>query len=340
MKAKTDVWGILEDGRKAHIHRLQGDGLGVSLCDYGASIVSIRLPAKLGYDDDICLGFSSLSGYLGAHPFFGCTVGRFANRIANAAFTIDGHAYNLEPNEGVNTLHGGFSAWDKRLWQYEPCKNGIRFKLESPDGDGGFPGRLEAEVLYRLEGRSLTMRYRARCDKDCHINMTNHSYFNLNGQGCGDILGHELWLNSDSYVEVDQANIPSGKIIDAAGGAFDFSQAKRVGKDIAGLAIGYDHCFVVKGKKGELRKIATLSSRQSGRSMTISGTQEGVQLYSAFHLNSITGKRGGRYGRFGGLCLETQAFPDAPNKDAFPSSLIKAGEEYEEKVVYDFEWNE
>jgi aldose 1-epimerase len=342
MSVKKALFGVTERGEKVYIVTLANQGMSVSIAEWGATVVSVVLPSRHFADSDVVLGFSTLSGYGAAHPYFGATVGRYANRIAKAAFTLDGVKYDLEKNDGLNTLHGGAKSWAHRVWKSSLGLDGksVTFYLESPDGDAGFPGMVKAWVTYSLtKDNELEMTYKATTTKATPINLTNHSYFNLAGEGKGDILSHDLTLYCSNYLPIDSTTIPTGDIKAVKRTPFDFLTPKAIGKDIKKVGSGYDHCFVVD-KKGPdtLDKIATVSEPVTGRKLELFGTQVGVQLYTSNYIESIVGKRGSLYGKHAALCLETQSFPDSPNKPKFPSSILKPGERYEEKVVYAFSW--
>jgi aldose 1-epimerase len=313
--------------------------LTLSLTNFGAAWTSLIVPSRKGAAD-VLLGFSGVNGYLNNGPFLGVTVGRFANRIKGASFTIDGVTYRLEATDGQNTLHSGRRGFDKLLWKAEEYEDGggvyVRFELDSPDGEGGFPGNLKAVVTYGLtKSNELTADYRARVDRQCPVNLTNHAYFNLAGEGQGSILYHEILLYSSTYVEVDRHNIPTGRIVPAEG-AFDFRTRRRINSKQRFFK-GYDHCFVVDGEIGKLRPCAEVYEHDTGRFMKVSTTQPGVQFYTGNHLN-IEGKYGSRYVKHSGLCLETQHFPDTPNQAAFPSCTAGPDNDYHEKAVFSFDW--
>ena len=343
MKISRKNFGLLPDGKKVYLYTLKAGDLSLSISTLGATWTSLIVPSVKGKKDDILLGFSTLTGYAGKNPYMGATIGRFGNRIGGAKFNLAGKTYDLYKNDGEHSLHGGRRGFDKKLWEAEIFeeKDGIfiRFELESPDGDEGYPGRLKAAVSYGLsKSNELTAIYEANVDSPSPVNFTNHAYFNLAGEGTGDILSHELVLHSSSYLEVNDVLIPTGKLLPVNGGPFDFRTRKSVKKDLAAAGGGYDHCFVVDGKIGELRPCAEVFEEQSGRSMRIFTTQPGVQFYTGNFLSGLQGKLGAVYDKHAGFCLETQHFPDGPNQSAFPSCIFGPDRNYSEKTVFSFNW--
>jgi len=351
MNVTKKTFGLLSNGKKVFLYTLRAGDLALSLSSLGATWTSLLVPSKKNCKLDVLLGFSGLDGYLHNGPYLGVTVGRFANRIGGGSFTLDGQTYQLEKNDGRNNLHSGRRAFDKQLWKSESYeeKGGIfvRFELDSPDGDCGFPGRVRTAVTYGLtKSNELVAKYEAKSDAPTPVNLTNHSYFNLAGEGNGNILSHEVRLDSSSYLEVDDALIPTGKILPARDSAFDFRQAKPVKRDLkpeyggsggANAPEGYDHCFVVDGDPGKLRSCAEVLEPDSGILMKVFTTQPGVQFYTGNMLAETQGKAGSVYSKHSGLCLETQHFPDSPNKQDFPSCVTGPGKDYGEKSVFKFE---
>jgi len=341
MEIKDRVFGVLSNGKQVRLYTLSAGDLKLSLTNFGAAWTSLILPSHSGVKDDVLLGYSGLEGYLNNQPFIGVTVGRFANRIKDAAFTLNNKKYTLLANDGKNNLHSGPRGFDKLLWKSEAYEESdgvyVRFELESPDGDCGFPGRLKAVVNYGLtKSNEINACYYAKVDKPCPVNLTNHAYFNLAGEGKGNILSHEVLMYSSSYVEVDRNAVPTGKLVPVKGTAFDFTKRKRIGADLGILKKGYDHCFTVDGEVGKLRPCAEVIEPNSGRIMKVFTTQPGVQFYTGNHLNNVTGKQGSVYVKHSGFCLETQHYPDTPNQIGFPSCITDPEKYYEEKAVFTF----
>jgi aldose 1-epimerase len=301
----------------------------------------MTVPDRDGKLASVTLGFDEPGRYLQPHPFFGCVAGRFANRIALGKFTLDGKTYQLPTNNGPHHLHGGPGGFDKRNWTGEVLgTNGVRFTYESADGEEGYPGKLTATVTYTLTERDeLRIDYVATTDKPTVVNLTNHTYWNLSGEP--DVLGHELQINADKYTVVDAESIPTGELRAVAGSEFDFTKSKPIGRDIGAMAStpggGFDHNWVVNaGAKGELVLAAVLHDPKSGRTMRVLSDQPGIQFYSGNYVNNIKGRGGKVYGKFAGLCLETQHFPDAPNRPEFASTVLRPGETYKTTTVYAF----
>lgn len=345
LKIEKNRFGLLSDGTKVHLYTLSNGKMSVSVSDYGCIITSIVIPDKQHKRQlDVALGCSTLGGWVSNLETFGAVVGRFANRIGGASFSIDGVKYELDKNDnGANTLHGGFERWDKKFWKASRIANeygvGVKLTRKSPDGEQGFPGNAKVSVSYLLNERNdLTIIYKARCDKATPFNMTNHSYFNLNGHASGPITGHKLQMNCSQYLEVDKELIPTGKKIDVADSPYDFRTVKALGADMDKVGPGYDHCYCVDGFSGDgaLRTIAVLESDDGSRKMTVRGSQPGIQLYTGNFLNNINGKDGAVYNCHDAVCLETQDYPDAPNKDSFPKSILRPGELYRQVTQYSF----
>jgi len=348
MKIKKKTFGVLSNGKKVKLYTLSAGDLKLSLINFGATWTCLSVPSHRGVKDDVLLGYSGLDGYLMNMRYVGVTVGRYANRIKNAAFSLDGEKYKLDANNGKNCLHSGFRGFDKQLWKSEAYEENegvyVRFELESPDGDGGFPGNMKAVVSYGLtKSNEIIAEYQAKVDKPCYVNLTNHAYFNLAGEGKGDILSHEVILHSSSYVEVDNYSIPTGRVVpvktSSGSNVYDFRTRKCINADFdKGKIDGYDHSFVVDGEPGKLRPCADVYEPDSGRSMKIFTTQPAVQFYTGNYLDNLHGKQGSVYMKHSGFCLETQHFPDTPNNDSFPSCLTTPGKDYDEKAVFAFDW--
>lgn len=333
-----------EDGLAINIHTLQNEKgtLEVKTMDWGATLISVKVPDAHGQMGEVTLGFDQSSMYLGPHPFFGSVVGRYGNRIAKGRFTLDGKEYVLATNNGVNHLHGGKVGFDKHHWASHMTwpPPSAQYRYTSPDGEEGYPGTLQVSVTYTVtEANELRIDYEATTDQPTVLNLTNHAYWNLGGSG--DVLGEELMVNASRYTPVDAGLIPTGAILPVAGTALDFRKPKRVGQDIAAFKgeaqpDGYDHNFVLEGKPGELRLAAEVYDPKSGRVMRVLTTEPGVQLYTGNGLRGVTGRGGVKYEPHAGLCLETQHFPDSPNHPEFPSTVLRPGETFRSTTVYAF----
>ena len=291
-----------------------GNGLIVSLISYGALLRSLRFPDRNGASEELVLGFDSLDRYLQNNPFFGATVGRFANRIAGASFEIDGKKYHVTKSEGNNQLHGGLKGFDKVVWTAEPFslnnEAGVVFSYLSPDGEEGFPGNLKVSVKYTVTAtNSLLIEYNAETDATTPVNLTNHSYWNLRGAGSGNVFDQVLFLNASRYLPIDDESIPVGEITPVAGTPMDFTLPKKIGKDFGAAKSGYDHCFVLDGKTGTLNLAAEVHDPVSGRVLRIFATQPGIQFYSSNFLTHIIGSEGRVFEQYGAFCLETENFP-------------------------------
>ncbi len=340
MSIKRLSYGTLSTGEEAALFVLHAGDFTATFSDYGATFLSMLLPDGKGGQIDILLGTSTFSGLTSPHPYFGATVGRFANRIGGAQFTLSGKRYELAANNGANHLHGGIKGFDKYIRSAEASEMdgapALRFKRTSPAGEEGYPGRLDIEALYKLSADGkLESTFEARSDAETIVNITNHAYFNLNGEGRGDILDHDLTLSASHYIPVNPDMIPLGGIAPVAGTAFDFRKPKRIGADID-AAGGFDHCFVIdRGGEG-LTEFAELREPRSGRRMTVATTMPGVQFYTGNSLSENAGKRGSVYNKHAGLCLETELFPDAPNQSSFPSAVLRPGALWAHSTVYRF----
>ena len=337
------AFGQMPDGTAIESYTLyNSQGASAELITYGATVAELHVPDKNGKMGDVVLGFDNLQGYLGPHPHFGGAIGRYGNRIAKGKFTLDGKEHQLAINNPPNNLHGGPTGFDKRVWKAEPVevKDGaaVRFMYFSKDGEENFPGNLTATVTYTLTNTNeFKLEYTATTDKDTVVNLTNHSYFNL--AGSGDVLKHVLYLSADKYTPVDLTLIPTGEIASVENTPLDFRKPTEIGARIAEIKDigGYDHNFVVNGEAGKLRIAARVTEPTSGRRMEVWTTEPGVQFYSAIGLNgSITGKGGIVYPKYGALCLETQHFPDSPNRPNFPSTVLKPGTKFHSETIYKF----
>ncbi|MFH8528018.1 aldose epimerase family protein [Streptomyces tendae] len=319
----SELFGTLSDGTPVHRWTLERAGVRVRVLSYGGIVQSAEVPDRDGNTADVVLGFADLDGYV-AHPepYFGALVGRYANRIAGGRFPLDGRTYALAPNEGPNTLHGGARGFDKRVWDVAEAEEGVRLSRVSPHGEEGFPGRLEMSVTYTLDGSgALRIVYEAVTDAPTVLNPTNHSYFNLGGSGHAG--GHELRLAASRITPVDAGLIPTGGLDDVTDTRFDFRRARKVGS-------GYDHNFVLdKGVTDTAEEVAELYDPASGRVLTVATTEPGLQLYTADHL-------GEPFAPGDGIALETQHFPDSPNRPDFPSTVLRPGEVFRSETVYGF----
>jgi aldose 1-epimerase len=336
------------DGRPSTLYTLTNShGVEVRAMNYGGIILSLRVPDRKGDLGDIVLGHETLDGYIPNPPYFGAIVGRYANRIANGTFTLDGKTYTLPKNDGPNTLHGGVDrTFNKVVWNGEPLagKNGVAFTYLSKDGEEGFPGNLKVKVSYTLtDNNELVIDYSATTDKATPINVSQHSYFNLAGEGNGDILNHEIMINADRFTPVDKNLIPTGELRPVKGTPFDFTTPTKIGARIDEnyeqlvLGHGYDHNFVINRKGAGLELAARVYEATRGRVMEVSTTQPGVQFYTGNFLDgTITGKHGHVYKHRYGFCLETQHFPDSPNHKDFPSTILRPGETFHQITVFKF----
>jgi aldose 1-epimerase len=343
MKISKRTFGILSNGKRVKLYSLNAGDLQLSLTNFGATWISLIVPSQKSGKADVLLGYSGLDGFLNNEKYFGVTVGRFANRIKGAGFTLNGKKYTLEANDGKNSLHSGTRGFARQLWKSESFEENegvyVRFELESPDGDCGFPGKLKAVVIYGLtKSNEIIANYQVKVDKPCPVNLTNHAYFNLAGEGNGNILSHNILLYSSSYVEIDDESIPTGKLVPVKGGSFDFLKSRRINAAFGKNINGYDHCFVVDGEPGKLRPCAEVLEPDSGRLLKVSTTQPGIQFYTGNYLSNTPGKQGSIYGKHSGFCLETEHFPDTPNHKEFPPCVYGPGNDYQEKAVFAFDW--
>jgi aldose 1-epimerase len=343
-KVTKSAFGSTSDGTKVELYTLEGEGLKVRVMTYGARVVSIEVPDRTGKIADVVLGYDSLDGYLhDPKTYFGAIVGRYGNRIGHATFILDGKRYQTPANDAANTLHGGLVGFDKLVWKGQEIPNGVELTLVSPDGDQGFPGTLTSHVRYTLEPHALKIEYTATTDKDTVLNLTNHSYFNLAGEGQGDILKHVVTIPAERYTPVDSGLIPTGELAPLAGTPLDFRKATAIGARINDdneqlhLGKGYDHNYVLNGKMGAMHEAARVEEPTTGRVLTVETTQPGVQFYSGNFLDGTAhGKSGHVYGLRTGFCLETQHFPDSPNHPKFPTAELKPGETYHQVTVFKF----
>lgn len=332
-------FGAVPDGAQVDRILLRDGAQTCEIITYGAALRSLQVPDRNGAPTDIVLGFDRLEDYIAHDAHFGGTVGRFANRIAGGVFSLNGKSWHLPKNDGENHLHGGPDGFDRRIWSVEQLtERAVTLCLHSPDGDMGYPGTMEARVTYTLQDGALSIRYAAVSDRDTLCSLTNHAYFNLNGHDSGDVLRHMLRLRASHYTLSDASLIPTGEIAAVSGTPMDFTQPTAIGARIHDAfealrqAGGYDHNYVV-----DEAVCAEAWSDESGICMTVTTDRPGVQLYTGNFLGGTPlGKDGAQYPKHGGFCLETQAFPDAPNHPTFPSAVLRAGERFESTTIYRF----
>jgi aldose 1-epimerase len=345
MDVRKELFGRLPDGTAVDIYTLTNKaGLEARIMTYGAILVSLKTPDRAGALADINLGFDTLDGYLGTHPYFGAIIGRYGNRIAKARFILDGAEYRLAVNNNENTLHGGLKGFDKVVWTAEPVRGekgaGLQLTYLSKDGEEGYPGNLAVTVVYTLtDANALEIRYEAKTDKPTVLNLTNHAYWNLKGEGHGDILGHVLRLEAERITAVDSPVnlIPTGEIAPVAGTPFDFTAPHAIGERFAAVEGGYDHNFVLRNGGGTLALAARVEEPESGRVMEVWTDQPAIQLYTGNFLDgSVVGKGGKAYKKHYAFCLETQHYPDSPNRPNFPSTVLRPGETFRSVSLYKF----
>ncbi|QEG23304.1 aldose epimerase family protein [Mariniblastus fucicola] len=341
-------FGETSDGRPVQkFICTNSQGYTLEMMDYGAAIVAMKVPGKDGEATvNVALNCNDMAGYSACSSFFGCTVGRYCNRIADGKFSIDGKEYALAKNGGPHHLHGGAAGFDKQVWSSEVIRTddavGVRFSLTSPDGDEGYPGEVKAVAEYTLDEKNqLKMVFTATTDSPTHVNLCNHNYWNIAGAGSGSVMDHELQLACEEVLECDETLIPTGKILKTQGDAFfDYSTAKPLSAGMKAApsgANGYDHCFVVKrSAANELALIGSVRDPKSGRTMTVFTTQPGVQLYTANHFNGQPGSGG--FEKHGAICFESQHYPDTPNHPDFPTTLLKPGQTMTHTTVHQFSY--
>lgn len=331
---------------KATDHSLtNANGMQARISSYGATVRSLIVPDRHGEYADVVLGYDTVDGYIGGKAYLGATVGRYANRISGAGFELDGRRYALPANDGPNTLHGGFRGFDKVVWTAgaEAAGRSVRLTYVSPDGEQGFPGDVTVRVTYTLTDHDeLRIDYDATTDRATPLNLSNHAYFNLAGHGAGDVLGHEVEIVADTFTPVDTNLIPTGELRGVEGSPFDFLAAAAIGARIAdddrqlAYAHGYDHNFVLRRTGAGLELAARIVEPDSGRVLEVLTTEPGVQFYTGNHLDGFAGKGGRVYGVRSGFCMETQHFPDSPNRPDFPDTILRPGESYASTTVYRF----
>jgi aldose 1-epimerase len=349
LQVRKETFGKTADGKPVDLYTLtNSNGLEVRAMTYGGIIVSMRVPDRKGKTADVVLGHDNFDGYLVNPPYFGAIVGRYANRIANGTFTLDAVKYTLPKNDGQNTLHGGLIGFNKVIWEAKEFENakgvGVAFNYLSKDGEEGFPGNLKVKVSYTLTNENqLIIDYEASTDKATPLNLTQHTYFNLAGEGNGDILGHEVMLNADRFTPADKTLIPTGEIRPVKGTPLDFTTPTTIGSRINDtyeqlvIGHGYDHNFVIKRKDNSLTLGARAREPNSGRVLEVYTTEPAVQLYSGNFLDgTLVGKQGHAYKKRDGFCLETQHFPDSPNHPDFPSTILRPGTTFRSQTVFKF----
>ena len=351
MDIKKQKWGVLADGTKVHLYTVSNDYMSFSCTDYGCTITSIVAPDKNNVETELLLGHSTFDGYLNSNYYFGAAVGRFANRIGKASFKIGDKEYKLDKNDGPNTLHGGYDGYNKKIWKAKLVKEkkycGVEFSRLSPDGEQGFPGNCFITISYLLDNNNnLICKYGAVSDKQTPINLTNHAYFNLAGNG--NIGEHIMKMNSTKILEVNPKLLPTGKLLDVKGTPFDFTKEKKIGKDIKLIPPGYDHCYVTEmydpskpecglpTDDADLVEFCTVYEPTKGIEMSVYTNMEGCQFYTGNFIKGIIGKNGRIYDSHDAFCLETQCFPDTPNKKDFPSCILQPGQEMKTKTIYSF----
>jgi aldose 1-epimerase len=344
---KHKLFGNMPDGTPVELFSFGSEGLEVELISYGAGIMSLCAPDRHGRFEDVVLGFPDLASLVRDHSskaphFFGSTIGRYANRIAQGQFALDGRNIQLSKISGEHSLHGGAGGFYNRVWRAETVENGVAFHYFSKDGEEGFPGNLDTTVRFTLSGADLRIDYQAATDKPTVVNLTNHSYFNLAGRGGSSILSHQLRLFASRFTSVDAGMIPTGELRAVAGTPFDFRKAHSIGEHIAAteeqirLGHGYDHNFVLDGDSS-IKQAAELYDPASGRVLEIWTTEPGIQFYSGNYLDGkVRGKYGTVYAKYAGLCLETQHFPDSPNYQEFPTVILRPGESFHSTTILRF----
>ena len=345
-------WGTI-DGKPVYLYTLHsGHGMTAKITNYGAILTELHVPNRNGETADIVLGFDTLDGYLAGHPYFGCTIGRVANRVANGEFMLDGQMYTLDINDGPNHLHGGKNGFDKQVWEVTggattPEGTSLTMRYTSPDGEEGYPGCLTTSVTYMLGVDGFKVNMSAETDAPTIVNLANHSYWNLGGHNSGDVLDHVLMINAGRYTPTDTTLIPTGEIASVEETPFDFRSFKRIGADIGRLASdgwehaeGYDINFVLNGEAGTMKFVARAIEPISGLTMEVHSDAPGVQFYTGNLLNgSVQGKDDKIYNKHAGFCLETQHYPDAINKQSvpvWPSVILRPGEPYRHNILYRF----
>jgi aldose 1-epimerase len=342
-QVESSQFGVLDDGTQVEAYTLHNaHGASAKIITYGATLTELWIPDRSGKTHDVVLGYDNLKSYIGGRTWFGATVGRVANRIGGGKFTVDGKEYSVERNDGPNSLHGGSIGLSHVVWKAQPARehgvNGVRFSYTSKDGEGGYPGTLNVEVLYQLtDANELKIEYSATTDKTTPVNLTNHSYFNLDG--APDVLKYLVTINASHYTPVDATLIPTGEILPVTESPLDLTSPKVIGARISELKLthGYDHNYVLNDSSAKLKKAARVEGASSGIMMEVWTTEPAVQFYTGNFLDgTLIGKRGVVYGKNAALCLETQHFPDAVNHPNFPSILLQPGKRFHSETIYKF----
>ena len=344
-KVTKQAYGKAADGTPVELYTLQDGKMTVRIMTYGGIIVSLEAPDRNGKTADVVLGFDSLDGYVktGNKPYMGAAIGRYANRVAGGTFTLDGKAYHVPKNDGDNALHGGTAGFNKKVWAGKEIKDGVELTYVSKNGEEGFPGTLTTTVRYTLSGNELRIEYSATTDQDTVLNLTNHSYFNLKGQGNGNILDHQMKINASRYTPVNSNLIPLGELASVAGTPFDFLKSTVIGVRIDAdnaqlkLAHGYDQNWIIDSGEKKVELAAEAYEPTTGRVLEVLTDQPGIQFYTGNFLDgTVTGKGGKVYGRRDAFCLETQHYPDSPNQPAFPTTELKPGGKFHSVTIYRF----
>ena len=342
MNITKNAFGETSEGQAIEKITVANKGrMTMEVMTYGATLLSLKVPDRERKPGEVTLGFDSLSGYLGEHPYFGATVGRVANRIGKAQFSLGARRYSLARNNGDHHLHGGPNGFNRKVWNAEVFAvdgaAGVTFHRVSPHLEESYPGKLSVSVTYTLtDHNELILDYEATTTKATPVSLTNHTYWNLAGPESGNILDHDVQLHCDSYLPVGEGQIPTGEILDVSNTPMDFRKAKRVGQDIDKVSGGYDHCYVLGQSDDGLTPAATVWDRKSGRAMEVLTTMPGIQFYTGNKLDGIPGRQGTIYKRYSGLCLETQHFPNAVNESEFPSCILKPRDVYRHQTVHRF----
>jgi aldose 1-epimerase len=344
MSIDTQSFGRTPEGEEVFLYTLtNAKGLRARVMNYGAIVVSMEVPDRHGRLDDVLLGYDSLDKYIQRGGCAAAVIGRYANRIGGAKFVLDGVEYKLAANNGPNHIHGGRKGFDRRVWKQEEMtasqdKAWVRLGYLSADGEEGYPGNLKCTVTYTLtDDDELRIDYTAETDKKTVVNLTNHAYWNLAGQGNGDVLGHELTIDADRVTAADKGLIPTGVMLNVAGTPLDFLLPRTIGARIGQVGNGYDHNYVLNGAPGALKRCAVAHDPTTGRVMEVRTTEPGIQLYTANHMNgSIVGKGGKAYVKHAAFCLETQHYPDSPNKPDFPSTVVEPGKKFTSQTIHKF----